>query len=323
MPFADRLTGRADSPASRMPGPCIYFGPKLPYFPDMLTPPGFSWLRALPPLWALRRSAPVSRIATDPAIMALCLGSLALWVGLDYRRAGAGAQFEPVAVAIIALYAFAVLAVAFALSRSTRPNADYRSVLAAVVVLLPVIIGAGFLIDLRWSGRAAGIGSALLGLYGIAYLANAMRALTGAFQVRAVLVSLVCLGALYPLSRFGDLSPWLWTPPAAADGEDDGDMSPLTAESLLFEQRAQIDEAVDAMRPAFGASPVVYFVGFAGVAEQRVFAEEIKLAARVVDERFGTSDRQLLLMNDRRDVDTFRSRPRADWRMRSRRSRTR
>jgi hypothetical protein len=233
------------------------------------------------------------------------LVSLALWVGLDYRRAGPGARFEPLAVPIIALYACAVLAIAFALSRSMRPKADYRSVLAALVALLPVVIGAGFFIDMRWDGRAAQIACALLGLYGVAYLANAMRALTGAFQPRAVLVLLVAMGALYPLSQINDLSPWLWAPPETADGPEDADMSALTAESLLFDQRAQIDEVVDAMSPALSGSPAVYFVGFAGVAEQHVFAEEIKLAAHVVDGRFGTADRQLLLINDRRDLDTF------------------
>jgi len=49
----------------------------------------------------------------------------------------------------------------------------------------------------------------------------------------------------------------------------------------------------------------VYFIGFAGVAEEHVFAEEIKLAARVVDDRFATAGHQLLLINDRRDIDTY------------------
>ena len=82
-------------------------------------------------------------------------------------------------------------------------------------------------------------------------------------------------------------------------------MAPAVAEGLLFDQRAQIDEAVDQMNEIAGADPAVYFVGFAGVAEQHVFAEEIKLAARVIDERFDTSARQLLLINDRRDLDSF------------------
>ena len=73
----------------------------------------------------------------------------------------------------------------------------------------------------------------------------------------------------------------------------------------MFDERAQIDDAVDAMSPGLDSSPAMYFVGFAGVAEEHVFAEEIKLAARIVDERFGTSGHQLLLINDRRDIDTY------------------
>jgi hypothetical protein len=45
-------------------------------------------------------------------------------------------------------------------------------------------------------------------------------------------------------------------------------------------------------------------VGFAGVGEQKVFAEEIKLAAKTVGEQFGIVQRSLLLINDRRDLES-------------------
>ena len=249
----------------------------------------------------------IPRVSTDGAVIACALISLALWIGLDYRRAGPGAQFEPTALAIIALYACAVLAVAFALARSLKPRAQFRCVLFTVVALLPVVIAAGFVIDLHWDGTAARVACGLVVLYGFAYLANAMRSLTGAFQPRAALVLVVALAALLSMARIADLSPWLWTPAAAdeANDADDSQVSPLVAESLLFDERAQIDAAVDAMSPGLDSSPAVYFVGFAGVAEEHVFAEEIKLAARTVDERFGTSGHQLLLINDRRDIDTY------------------
>jgi hypothetical protein len=115
--------------------------------------------------------------------------------------------------------------------------------------------------------------------------------------------------AVYPLSRVTDLSPWVWSLAAAGDegaGEEaDSGMPPSVAESLLFDQRRQIDAAVDAMTANQRDAPAVFFVGFAGVAQQRVFAEEIKLAARVVDGRFSLSNRRLLLINDRRDLDDF------------------
>ena len=53
------------------------------------------------------------------------------------------------------------------------------------------------------------------------------------------------------------------------------------------------------------AKPRIFFVGFAGVSNQRVFAEEIKFGAKIVAGRFNVMDRQLLLLNDRRDLTTF------------------
>jgi len=269
----------------------------------------FAWIPVASRLLTLRKQiVDIPSVATDGAVIACALVSLVLWIGLDYRRAGAGAEFEPTALAIIALYACAVLGVAFALARSLRPGTHFRCVLFTVVALLPVVIAAGFIIDVHWDRAAARVACGLVVLYGLAYLANAVRLLTGAFQPRAALVLVVALAALFPLARIADLSPWLWTPAASADEAseaDDSQVSPLVAESLLFDERAQIDDAVDAMSPGLDSSPAIYFVGFAGVAEQHVFAEEIKLAARIVDERFGTSGHQLLLINDRRDIDTY------------------
>jgi hypothetical protein len=269
----------------------------------------FAWIPVVSRLLTLRKQIDdIPRVATDGAVIACALVSLALWIGLDYRRAGPAAQFEPTALAIIALYACAVLGVAFALARSLKPRAPFRCVLFTLVAVLPAVIAAGFVIDAHWGGMAARAACGLVVVYGFAYLANAMRLLTGTFQPRAALVLVVALAALFPMARIADLSPWLWTPAAAADEADetdDSEVSPLVAESLLFDERAQIDEAVDAMSPGTSSSPAVYFVGFAGVAEEHVFAEEIKLAARIADERFGTSGHQLLLINDRRDIDTY------------------
>ena len=116
-----------------------------------------------------------------------------------------------------------MLGVAFALARSLRPRAHFRCVLFAVVALLPVVIAAGFVIDVHWDRAAARVACGLVVLYGLAYFANAMRSLTGAFQPRAALVLVVALAALFPLARIADLSPWLWTPAASRGrGERDG-----------------------------------------------------------------------------------------------------
>ena len=84
-----------------------------------------------------------------------------------------------------------------------------------------------------------------------------------------------------------------------ADGSD----SHADAETLLFEQSARIDQALAAIHPDASPSPKAFFLGFAGVGEQKVFAQEIGLASRVLSERYGMEGRNLSLINDERDLE--------------------
>jgi hypothetical protein len=70
-------------------------------------------------------------------------------------------------------------------------------------------------------------------------------------------------------------------------------------------QRALIDAQVARFAGAPDPHGRVYFLGFAGDGEQRVFTEEIKLAAQRVGESYSSSARTVLLLNDRRDLTTW------------------
>jgi hypothetical protein len=70
-------------------------------------------------------------------------------------------------------------------------------------------------------------------------------------------------------------------------------------------QRDLIDAQIAGFPAEAGERGRVFFVGFAGYGEERVFAEEIKLAARVVGEKYGSAQRSVLLLNDRRDRTTW------------------
>jgi len=74
-------------------------------------------------------------------------------------------------------------------------------------------------------------------------------------------------------------------------------------ERLLTSQPARINAAVASMAPRSG-DKTFYMVGFAGVGEQKVFAGEISLAAKVIAKRYGTAQRTLLLINDQRDLES-------------------
>lgn len=70
-------------------------------------------------------------------------------------------------------------------------------------------------------------------------------------------------------------------------------------------QRGLIDAQIARMPADASGQSRVFFVGFAGFGEERVFAEEIKLAAQRVGEKFGSTERSVLLLNDRRDLAAY------------------
>lgn len=77
------------------------------------------------------------------------------------------------------------------------------------------------------------------------------------------------------------------------------------AEDTGDAQRQLVNAQISRFPSDSQAENRVFFVGFAGYGEERVFAEEIKLAAQRVGERYGSTARSVLLINDRRDVKTY------------------
>ncbi len=68
-------------------------------------------------------------------------------------------------------------------------------------------------------------------------------------------------------------------------------------------QAGRVDAALSKIPPS-GNRAEIYFLGFAGVAEQRVFAGEIELARERIESRYRTGPRHLELINDARDRDS-------------------
>jgi hypothetical protein len=82
--------------------------------------------------------------------------------------------------------------------------------------------------------------------------------------------------------------------------------SPLAhAQVAAQTQRDLIDAQIARFADDAPGAGRVFFLGFAGFGEERVFAEEIKLAARIVGEKYGSAERSVLLLNDRRDLTTW------------------
>lgn len=263
-----------------------------------------NWLRTLVRLLTLRGARSAAVAGSDAPVAACALLALALWVIVDRLQWGAGVVFDNFGISMLALIALLVLALAYVIARLSAPPLAVRSTLLLAVAVLPLFILLSALIDSlvaeRWQTSATVTLDACL----LLYAALSLRALSGRLQIRALIAAAALLGGYLWLGQVMDLRPTFWAPPDNVDAPDSS-ISAAVAEELLFDQQGRLDEALEAVAPAAAGRPAVFFVGFAGVASQKVFAEEIKLAAHVVAERFDSASRQLLLINDHRDVDSY------------------
>jgi hypothetical protein len=255
----------------------------------------FKWLS-----W--RTFDPRALDAPDLAIALLALLSIALLISLDRIGVGPKAEFSWFGGQVLACKTLGLLGIGWLIWRTTDPQASWRTVLfvlgALTLVAVPVRWGIDHLnpgiprLVLPW---------AFLALQ-IVYLSRALRFATGYRQLRAIVLSLVALAVGAGLfSRYLDMGP-IWYHP---EGEEYSSYTRTTheAERLLMSQPARIDAAVASMAPRSGDTSM-YMVGFAGVGEQKVFAGEISLAAKVIGDRYGTQQRTLLLVNDQRDLES-------------------
>jgi hypothetical protein len=234
-------------------------------------------------------------------IVVLALISLALWIGLSWFYYRPDPQFYPYGVPGLAWYLLAALAVAVTMAKRSHPEIAVARVYAVLAIVLPLLIAADFAIVMWVPERWDDVARIVLSLYAIVYCARGLQALTGNRQPVAVLggFAVAAMFLWVGSALYVESAPWVSQGTEYAE-ESDTD----TAEELLFEQPSRIDASVARIAPATGDAPVGFFVGFAGFGEQRVFAEEIKFAARKFADRFDTADRTLLLINDRRDRET-------------------
>jgi hypothetical protein len=138
-------------------------------------------------------------------------------------------------------------------------------------------------------------------VYTLLYLARGLRALTGDTQRAAACAGLAFIAGFGWLTAALDVIPDVWIPLEAQTAEPGGDLA--DGESLLFEQAGRIDQSLAAVGRDTSANPKIFFVGFAGVGEEKVFAQEVGLASRVLAERYDIAGRSLSLINDQRDLE--------------------
>jgi hypothetical protein len=243
----------------------------------------------------------------DRALVSMALAILALWLAVDWLMAAPGSRFYLYGLLGVGWYACVIALVAALWARLAQPTVPFRNALALVLAFTPVA-AALVLLSLRYAPAAALMGCLILiAFYASGYGHAALRSLTSRHQPRAMFAGLLmlCLAAWFAQAQY--VTPQFWYPDEDESADGYGEAGEFMAqwqqmESLLFEQSERIDRGIAAMQRAEDLPAAAFFVGFAGMGEQRVFAGEIAVASQAIGAAFDTEQRSLQLVNDRRDL---------------------
>jgi hypothetical protein len=256
-------------------------------------------------LLSLRRADGSALVLDEGPIALVACAAVLLWVGIDRWQADAAAIFYPEGVLALAWFALLLVVTVWVCSRLTRPRIEFQRVFAIAIVLVPIVVTLWWLLLAVVAEDSFHWAVLLLIAYGMLYLERGLRSITARAQPLAVLASLLLVLSSNWVSDAEYFNASLWDVPAAEDAVGVAELdAPLTpeAESLLFSQPARIDAAIDQFTRPATLGTAGFFVGFAGVGEQRVFATEIALAAQVLARRFPIDTRSIQLVNDQRDT---------------------
>jgi hypothetical protein len=244
-------------------------------------------------------SAPSGDAARAALVMAVLW--MAVWVAIDHRQSQPDPQFFAGGIPLLAWYALGLLTLAALLRRCSQPAPMLAPAIALSMGAVPVpLLFAGLAApDLApvWFW-AAGIAVCV---YTLLFLARGLRAITGQRQRAAACAGLLFMAGFCWLTDTLDVIPDVWTP-LEAQAAEPTDAS-ADSEAILFEQPSRIDRALEAVSRGTSPKPQAFFLGFAGVGDEKVFTQEVGLASRVLGERYGIAGRSLSLINDQRDLE--------------------
>jgi hypothetical protein len=266
-----------------------------------------SYVKSLWRFWSLRRTDATS-LPLYPSVL-LLVTWCAAWIIYDWWEARPSPKFFPDGIPLFAWYGLAVVLLAALLRWRARPTPPASSVLCLVVGLIPILmllatLGAGYL-----SPGGLWVAEILTAVYLLLYLARGLRSLTGRSQRLLALTGLSFVILFVLASSILDVVPDVWDPLEIEAPTASTDSTLADEEPLLFGQAGRIDQALAGfpnnhlLSGDAAAEAHSYFLGFAGVGDEKVFMQEIGLASRVVGERYGIGERSLSLINDARDLE--------------------
>jgi Peptidase C13 family len=272
-------------------------------------------MRRLRNLWQrwrlLRASQPWQNDAgVARQIDRLALAVLALFgmrTACEFVLAVPERAFNPYGLSYQAGYVLTLLLACYAMARTANRAScvvPFASVVvagqAAVVVVLTVIVESFGPTSqpLNWTVSAP-IYYTAIGLIALVAYVAAVRTLKIGRIAPLVLIPIVIAAvALYGWLPW--MSSWYTVPVQYAN---DGTRHRISVEWTYYNQYALMDDALDKVEKQRPGVTDLYFVGFAGYADQNVFRKEVDAVIHLFDERFDTKGRSIALVNNRATVD--------------------
>ena len=271
---------------------------ETPQYADTSAP---GWRTALLRLWLLRPvTSPPAGGTARQATLIMGAAWLAAWLAIDRWQSQPEPQFFLSGIPLLAWYVLAILGLAALLRSRARPAPPFASTLALTMGAVPAPLLFTSVIALYiepWWFTGAAV---LVCLYLLAYLARGLHALTGQRQRATACAGLVFVAAFAWLTDALDVIPDVWAPLDTQTAETENPTA--DGEAVLFAQAGLIDRSLAAIGADTSPNPRSFFLGFAGVGDEKVFAQEIGLASRVLGERYDIDGRAMSLINDQRDL---------------------
>ena len=241
-------------------------------------------------------------VSSDAAAIVYGIAALGVWLAAHAFWAVGPGMWFPSGVAGITWYGAGVFALAWIRHRASGAAGDYGHVLIAIARLLPLAVLLG-VTRTYWAPDDMTFVYVLLALGALFYARDVARRV----RARRPWMGVFAAAAFVALFTWGTQRAYvnarLWYPTTDDGEEEEDDDEWADFERRLFDQPDQIDAAASGLRGGDPDRPSVFFLGFAGTGEEKVFAEEAKMVERVVSERYGAAGRTLLLVNDRRDAE--------------------
>ena len=121
----------------------------------------------------------------------------------------------------------------------------------------------------------------------------------GNYSWRVVAGTLAFLFVVLPPLTYFDDQNNMWYSNADDANENDkwAAYREIDVESLFYAQRPLLEKSLAALKPGIPGKTDIYYLGFAGYAQEQVFRNEVQFAQELFDHRFGTSNRSLSLVN--------------------------